>query len=417
MQKQLILYFLLCFSISLYAQTEEPKSDSIKRRDFIKELGQGFLPSKVFKFDLRYLVKYNQYEGFRSGIGGITNDEFSKRFRINTYFVYGFVDKASKYSIGGGIKVFDKTNTWFNYSYTDDLIETGSTQFILDKRFFQFFEPRLLNINLFHKHITNKFTVEHELKKNLLTEVQVRVSNIEPTYRYRYNLGDESFREFNASTAKFAFQWMPFTQFDSETGKISKDGFPKFTLQYTKSFKDIFDGDFNFSKTDLRVVHQINYSKPEAKSIITSTSGWAHGDTPITHLYHAYPNNINKETIGQRFSVAGINSFETMYFNEFFSDRFSTLILKHYFQPFNIGKKFKPQLVLINRYAIGSMKNINRHEGISFNTLEKGYTEAGFELNKLLFGFGLSSTYRYGAYHLPEEEDNIAIKFTFNITL
>ena len=63
------------------------------------------------------------------------------------------------------------------------------------------------------------------------------------------------------------------------------------------------------------------------------------------------------------------------------------------------------------------MKNINRHEGISFNTLEKGYTEAGFELNKLLFGFGLSSTYRYGAYHLPEEEDNIAIKFTFNITL
>ena len=70
------------FGLSLQAQTETPINDSIKRVNLLKEIGQGFLPSKLFKFDLRYLVKYNQYEGFRSGIGGITNDEFSKKFRI-----------------------------------------------------------------------------------------------------------------------------------------------------------------------------------------------------------------------------------------------------------------------------------------------------------------------------------------------
>ena len=63
------------------------------------------------------------------------------------------------------------------------------------------------------------------------------------------------------------------------------------------------------------------------------------------------------------------------------------------------------------------MSNIDRHQNLDFNTLDKGYTETGFEINKLLFGFGLSATYRYGAYHLPKEEDNIAVKFTFNITL
>jgi hypothetical protein len=63
------------------------------------------------------------------------------------------------------------------------------------------------------------------------------------------------------------------------------------------------------------------------------------------------------------------------------------------------------------------MNSIDRHQGISFNTLNHGFSESGFEINKLLFGFGLSFAYRYGAYHLPKFEDNFAFKFTFNITL
>ena len=106
-----------------------------------------------------------------------------------------------------------------------------------------------------------------------------------------------------------------------------------------------------------------------------------------------------------------------MYFNEFFSDKFSTLQLKHAFKPFKITERFKPQLVLISRYAVGDMNSINRHEGIEFNTLKHLYSESGFEINKLIFGFGLSFAYRYGGYHLPNLEDNMAFKFTFNISL
>lgn len=67
--------------------------------------------------------------------------------------------------------------------------------------------------------------------------------------------------------------------------------------------------------------------------------------------------------------------------------------------------------------AIGSMQDIDRHKYIDFSTLTKGYSEAEFEINNLLFPFGLSFTYRYGAYHLPKFEDNVSIKFTFNLTL
>ena len=83
----------------------------------------------------------------------------------------------------------------------------------------------------------------------------------------------------------------------------------------------------------LETIHQLEH-KNNAISELTFTSGIAKGYTPLTHLYHVYPNNINKETILQRFSVAGITSFETMFFNEFFLNRFITLHYKYFLNHF-----------------------------------------------------------------------------------
>lgn len=418
----LFLVFLFFYS-ALSAQIEneaptEVAQDSVKKRAFLKSLGNGFFPTKYFNFDLRYLMKYNQYEGVRTGLGAETNTAFSDKYRLNTYVVYGFRDRRFKYSFGGGFRLAEDSDTWINLSYTDDLQETGSTKFLTDNRFFQFFEPRLLNIDLFHKHITKSIGIEHQFSSHILTETQFSHSQIEPTYNYGFSVNGNVFNNFDISSAKTAVQWSPFSKFEStkEGIKETKDGFPKFTLQYTKSFKNVLNSDFNFSKLDFRTVYQIG-DPTRSHSRITMVSGISSGETPLTHLYHAYPNNINKATILQRFSVAGLNSFETMFFNEFFSDKFATFQFKHYLAPFDITDRYKPQLVLITRYAIGDMDNPERHEGIDFGSLEKGYTESGFEINKLLFGFGLSFTYRYGAYHLPEIGDNVAFKFTFNVTL
>jgi len=418
--------FLVGLNCSSQAQIktrhQEPQTtqnDSLKKAAFLSHLGNGYFPTKYVNIDLRYLIKYNQHEGFRTGLGGITNTAFSKNFRIQGYSVYGFLDHRFKYSIGGGFRISKKTNTWINLTYTDDLQETGSSNFLTDKRFFQFFEPRLINIDLFHKHISKTISIEHQLHSNIITETQFGISRINPTYNYSFNLGDKgSFSSFNLTMAKIALQWSPFSAFEhSSSGfKETKKGFPKFTFQYTKSFSNIMDGDFSFSKFDFRTIQELK-SQNDAVTQIVLTGGIAKGDMPISHMYHAYPNNVNKETILNRFSVAGTNSFETMFFNEFFSDKFVTLQLKHKLQPFNISPWFKPQLVLISRYAFGEMSQIQRHENINFNTLENGFFESGLEINKLFFGFGLSFAYRYGAYHLPKFEDNIALKFTFNINL
>jgi len=53
-------------------------NDSIKKAEFLNYIGNGYYPTKNFKFDLRYLIKFNQYEGFRTGLGGVTNENFSE---------------------------------------------------------------------------------------------------------------------------------------------------------------------------------------------------------------------------------------------------------------------------------------------------------------------------------------------------
>lgn len=417
-----IFIFIICTTLvqaqSFHKKNLGPKQDSIKKKELFKSLGNGYLPSKYFNLDLRYLIKYNQFEGVRTGLGGVTNKAFSKKYRLNSYVVYGFKDHRFKYSIGGGFRLAEKTNTWLNLSYTDDLQETGSTKFLTDKRFFQFFEPRLLNIDLFHKHITKALNLEHQISSKLISETELAVSNIDPTYNYSYLLDNTPISSFHLSTAKLSLQWSPFNTY--KTSKKNKketiEGYPKFTFQYTKNFKDVFGSDFGFSKFDFRILYKIG-DENSSFSEVTLVTGIAKGNTPLTHLYHAYPNNINKETILQRFSVAGLNSFETMYFNEFFSDKFATFQFRHFIKPFKITERFKPQMVLITRLAIGNIDNPEKHQGVTFGSLEKGYTESGIELNKLLFGFGLSFSYRYGYYHLPKFEDNIALKFTFNVSL
>ncbi|MFD2551740.1 hypothetical protein ACFSQP_07930 [Bizionia sediminis] len=421
------LIAVLCFLFVLHTHGQAPainqdpiavKQDSIKKREFLQKLGNGFIPTKYFDIDLRYLIKYNQYEGLRNGFGGLTNNNLSKVFRINSYVAYGFRDNRFKYGVGGSLRLTKNNKTWLNLYYTDDLQETGSSKFLTDKRFFSFFEPRLLNIDLFYKYIEQSISVTHELAPQVLTELQLSVSNVNPTYTYQYIHNGTSYTEFNLSKVVLSAQFNPFSTYTLVKNRLKETtvGYPKFSVQLTQAAAGIFKSELNFTKIDFRTLYEIHLPS-QAYSRFIVTSGLAAGNAPLSHLYHAYPNNINKETILQRFSVAGIDSFETMYFNEFFSDRFVTLQWRHYFKPFNIAARFKPQLVLISRFAIGNMSHIHKHQGIQFGTLNKGYTESGFEINKILFGFGLSGTYRYGGYHLPEFGDNIAVKFTFNLTL
>lgn len=383
-----------------------------------RKLLKGYYPTKYIDLDLRYLVKYNNYEAFRLGLGGVTNANFSTKYRLNGYGVYGTRDKDFKFGVGGAARLDKRTQTWFGITYTDDLVETGSSRFITDRRAFSLFEPRLFNIDLFYEVKRLTANIEHQITAKTQANLMLSRSNVESTYDYGFVNNGQIFNAYDITEATISVQWNPFSEYmQNRHGRNEiKKGFPQFAFQATKSFDGFLGGDFDYTKLDARIVHEIRPIDKGVTSFLIK-GGLGMGNIPISHLYHTSPNNPNKDALLQRFSIAGRNSFETMYFNEFFSDKYAMFQAKHQFKPFKITKSFRPELTLITRYAIGDADNIERHLGQQFNSLEHGFSESGFEINKLFAGFGLSFMYRYGAYHLPELQDNISFKFTYYFSL
>ena len=394
------------------------KEHTIAKIKKLENVNDGFFPIFKWKTDLKTLIKINNYEGLRLGIGGLTNKDFSENFRVGGYVAYGTKDGATKFGVNTGFLLDRETNMWLNAEYTDDVREVGSNSYLTDERVYSLFEPRLVNIIFFYKEKTAAISLQKRLTPKLLSELKIAHDRINQTENYAYLNGDIALSSYNLSRGLLSLRWSPFSKFlkfDNNFKNI-KENYPVISSQIEHYFGKTFGGDLSFTKLNLKGTYIFNHLNSQQTEFAIE-GNYAFGDVPLTHSYHAFPNAPNKATILDRFSVAGVKSFETMFFSEFFSTRIASLHLKHRFAPFKISNKFRPEMVIISRHAIGDFSEQERHVGVDFNTLDKGYSEAGLELNKIFWGFGLSFAYRYGAYHLPVFEDNIAFKFTFNFEI
>lgn len=395
------------------------KNRRIERKIQVKKaLANGYYPVGFWDFKIGKFIKYNTHEGIRAGMGGKTNELFSDNFNLGGYGVYGFKDKQFKYQLQSEIYLNKATGTKFNLNYTSDITEVGSFEYLQGHNDFSIILPRFVNIDFYYAHKTWSTGIQHRVTSKLGAELRLQHSSISQIEDYTYNLSDQIYKDYKINEAQFSFIWRPFSVFlrTPKDNILIKKEFPKFTGQINQAFSGLIDGDFNFTKLGLKIEHEI-VKLDQSRTEIILEGNYGFGDIPLTHAFHSYPNNPNKEDLLHRFSVAGRNSFETMYFNEFFSDKQVMLHLRHQLRPFNLGVKSRPELVLLSRFVIGDMENKARHQNIEFQTLEKGYTEVGLELNKIFYGFGLSTAYRYGAYHLPDFKDNISLKFTFQLLL
>lgn len=395
--------------------------DSIMQKEKIEKkikIGRrilnGYLPVSFFDFDLRYLLKYNNYEGFRLGLGGVTNDKFSSKYRIESYGAYGIKDNAFKYNLGGAARLGKFSNTWIGGSYTDDVSEIGSTTFAIDKRVFRLYDPRPINVSTFYNHKTWNGFIETKIIPKTESIWQLTRNEIEPKFNYLYNLNGKLYDHFVMTTAMVSIQWNPFSDFmQTPSGKIEiEKRFPKFTFQYTQSLPKLLDNDFSFGKIDFRAEYEKKYLNGQKTSLLIS-AGYAFGDIPLTHLYSTSPNNLDKDGILKRITITGKNSFETMYFNEFFSNKYAFLQLKHGFKRVKITSGIKPSMVLVTRFGWGNLDKPEQHIGIDYKTLDDGFIESGMELNQIYKGFGLSGFYRYGPNQLSKFDQNVSIKLTY----
>lgn len=383
-----------------------------------RKILNGYFPLGPVDLDLRYLLSYNNYEGFRVGLGGRTNEKFSRRFRLDGYTAYGIKDGTFKYSLGAAARLGKFSNSWVGGSYTDDVREIGSVSFATDKRIFKIYDPRPINVSTFYNHKTWRGYVETRIIPKTESIWQMQYSVVEPRFPYVYNLNDKLYERYTMTTAQLALQWNPFSDYmQTPYGRLEVEKrYPKFTFQLTQSLPKLLGNDFDFTKIDFRTEYEKKYLSGQKTNVLLQ-GGVALGEVPLTHLYNTAPNNLTKDRLLQRVTLSGQNAFETMFFYEFFSSRYAMLQLKHSVGSLKFSRKIAPELVLVTRGTFGTMINPERHAGPDYKTLEKGYYESGIELNRIYSAVGLVAFYRYGPYQLPRLEDNLAIKLSFTLNL
>lgn len=378
----------------------------------------GYFPLGPVDIELKRIIRYNVREGIRLGFGGITNDKFSEVFRISAYGAYGFNDGRFKYSLGGAVRLGKFSNSWVGASYTDDLMEIGSTRFETDKKKFRIYDSRPLNISTFYNYQSWQAYIETRLLGKTESRLQLTRTRVDPMFDYIYFTKGREYSTFNLTTATATIQWNPFSVYmQTPTGRIETEKrFPKFAFQYTHSINGFLDSDFTFGKLDFRTEYEKKYLNGQKTALLLQT-GITNGDTPLTHLYSIEPNNRDKPSLLARTRFAGKNSFETMYFNEFFSSQYVMFQAKHGLPKYTLFGPIKMAPVIVTRFAWGNMEDKEEHRGVEFNTLEKGYYESGVELNEIYKVIGITAFYRYGPYQLPQFERNISIKVSITINL
>ncbi len=389
-----------------------------KKINIVRNILKGYYPTKYVNLNLGKIINLNNYEGLRVGFGGETNSNFSNKLKIESYVAFGTKDKDFKYRIGASVRLKKNTNTWFGANLTNDLKEAASLDFITESNSFTPINPRNLNLKDFYNYKTISTFIKHDIQPNFEAILQFSSGDFTPVFDYQFISTTKNLTSYKLTTTTFGLQFNPKNEYmNSPLGKLRiKNEFPQFTFQLIKSFENVFNSEFDFTQINLRVKHKIKRLRKATTNILVE-GGIVFGSAPISHLFNSTPNYTYKNPWVKRITFAGKYSFETMGYNEFVSDRFAAVHLKHELKPFIISSKFKPQVTLATRAAIGAITNPSYHQGFVFKSLKKGYLESGIEFNSLFKGFGLSAFYRYGAYQNPEWSDNIAVKLTYKFRL
>ncbi|MFV0530767.1 MAG: DUF5686 family protein [Flavobacteriales bacterium] len=371
----------------------------------------GYYSFKMIDLDLTSLFNYNEYEGFRLGAGVKTNYKFDDRWQFEGNAAYGFKDHHWKYGAGSSYLISKPNYGILSIHYTDDVNPFGAQEFAMKSPYRDFRE----NLDRFHNELFVKekkgsVFYQQDFFNTATFKITASRSQKEAAFDYRYR--NQS--KFDFFDLELALKWSPKSKFArTDYGKMTlENNFPVFQLNTTQGLKTL-GGDFDYTKFDFQIQHQIE--NPIGKINLQINSGVVLGDVPLMNLYAGNGNSNLKTGVFKNFNIAGTTSFETMGEREFFSNRFTSFQLKQYLPAFKILKKSMNTNV-VYRGIIGAMDSKESHS-LNFNTLENYYQEAGFEVNNLLFIFGLGAYYRFGAYHLTNEGENFSVKLTAKFNL
>jgi hypothetical protein len=382
-------------------------------------LASGYIPWKFLDINYRSLINYNRYEGFRFGLGLQTNRKLSEWFIVGGHFAWGTHDKDFKY--GGHLKIFfdPVTETFIQYKYNYDVMESAGINFL--------FDIPLTSSEIFRSLlIANKDIVEEQeiaLGSSLIPYFRFNIflnrsiKQVTTDYQFQYE-NEEPFIpqlfHFTEIGARLRFAYKEKFMETPRGSRISLGTkYPVVNFNIIKG-TDWFQGEYEYLKLEARLSKTF-ISKSFGNASLTVSGGMVNRNIP-------YPNIYNGNGSYGVFVPEVQNSFGTMRMNEFVLDHFAFVFLQQDFGSLLFKKgKFQPGIVLVTNAGYGDLIYKSNHENIELKTINNGYFESGILIENLLrqwfIGYGVGVLYRYGPYSLNKTIDNFAFKFTISFNL
>lgn len=381
----------------------------------------GYIPGKYWLFDLGRFLNYNHYEGFRFGAGGRTTERISKWLVFEGYLAYGLKDKDFKYKAGLTFNLWKVQEMGLTVLYRNDVQESGGITFtepwsIESSSFYRQYMIRVMDITR-----QSEIYLSFRALKYLTAQVYLNKNQIIPTNDYGYSLSDQNpqvlltlfYITETGIRLRYAFAE---TFMKTPRGYKFSTGtkYPVLCLNLAKG-TGWLNGEFDYLRTEIKITKVI-HTRSFGNTRMALFAGMVSGDVPYSKLY------VGRGSYGT-ITFESEQSFGTMRFNEFLSDRFVTLFIKQDFGSllFKPRGRFRPEIALVHNMGIGELRHSSHHENITYRTMEKGYFESGLLLNNILhidlIRYGMGFIYRYGPYAYPKTIDNFAFKLTLQLKI
>ena len=383
-------------------------------------------PVGIVDVRLEDLLKVNRYEGFRPGVGLSSNARFSRWLTLGAYAGWGVRDAALKYRGQLRLQLHRPTGLYLQATYLQDLKEPGgsdilplpSPPFLGNSGMRSWYLERMDSL----RGTRLKLGISPFLR-GVLLEGGLDRMQVNPTYDYRFFRPErpEGQTSFALSEAYVQLSYQHKKEVAFMGGREILVGYELPVLRLRAS-RGVGGTDSPFRYTRLEGLAEGRYHwRQGGSSHLQLMGGWASGELPYHRLFTL------RGSAGTDSFLDVDKTFRTMGVHEFTASVYGALFYRHRLGRLKTAFKWmQPELELAH-HAVWSKLSAEGTHSLDLKSVEKGYTEAGVQINDLLrinylnvayIGLGASLYYRYGAYAHPEGRDNfyyrILLRFAFD---
>jgi hypothetical protein len=380
----------------------------------------GKIPVSIFDIPVLSIIDFNDFEGWRLGLGVETNNRLLKKFSVGGYAAYGLMDKAVKY--GAHVQYINQNqrDLKIKVSYINDVTESGGRESydfsvnLLDAAIYRtFLYDKMDYYKAFRYEISGKlFRFTHAYATYTMLDIQ-------PGDRYVFgNTTGDIFigkNKFNADLLSLGVKYDPNIKtikgLDYQIALVSRTPKPVIMIELQSG---IGNSGENFYSLDF-CFHKKFYTKYMGTTDLMINPGFVDRAVP-------YPFMRVIPAAYRKFNIYIPYSFLTVRMNEFVSDKYVFTFLSHDFGKLLFrSKNFSPGFTVAINGAWGTIEKPEFHRNRPMNAPEKGLFEGGIIIDNLLnvnlFSFGFATFYRFGAYSFVHETENVSFMISLRSDL